>query len=159
LVAGVKAAYRAIEANLPSWSVIGSVLDLGQLISPHQHPCSAGRDYLVIDHKGHIAKCHMELNQPVTNVQHPDPLSVIRLSPVGLQNPAVQEKEDCNTCEWRYGCAGGCPIVAYRATGRYQAKSPNCNIYKTIYPEAVRLEGLRLLKFKPHSGDTCASLQ
>lgn len=35
--------------------------------------------------------------------------------------------------------------VAYRATGRYDRKSPNCNIYKAIFPEVLRLEGLRLI--------------
>ena len=49
-------------------------------------------------------------------------------------------------CEWKYFCTGGCPLESYRATGRYDVKSPNCNIYKTIFPEALRLEGLRLLK-------------
>ena len=37
--------------------------------------------------------------------------------------------------------------MTHRATGRYDIQSPNCNIYKAIYPEAVRLEGLRLLKY------------
>jgi uncharacterized protein len=32
-------------------------------------------------------------------------------------------------------------------TGRYNLKSPHCNIYKALYPEVLRLEGLRLLKY------------
>jgi uncharacterized protein len=34
--------------------------------------------------------------------------------------------------------------MAYRAAGRYNAKSPNCRIYQALYPEIIRLEGLRL---------------
>ena len=56
----------------------------------------------------------------------------------------------CRDCEWKYWCAGGCPLTTYRATGRYDVKSPNCNIYKAIYPQAMRLEGLRLLKYHLH---------
>ena len=52
---------------------------------------------------------------------------------------AVQEKEGCRDCSWRYWCSGGCTVATFRATGRYDIKSPNCNIYKAIYPEALRL--------------------
>ncbi len=31
--------------------------------------------------------------------------------------------------------------------GRYDIKSPNCNIYKAVYPHALRLGGLWLLKY------------
>jgi uncharacterized protein len=60
----------------------------------------------------------------------------------------VIEKEGCKTCEWKNWCAGGCPLATHRATGRYDVKSPNCNIYKALFPEALRLEGLRLLKYQ-----------
>jgi uncharacterized protein len=61
---------------------------------------------------------------------------------------AVEEKEGCRTCDWRYWCTGGCPLLTYRATGRSDIKSPNCNIYKALFPEALRLEALRLLKYE-----------
>jgi uncharacterized protein len=32
-------------------------------------------------------------------------------------------------------------------TGRSDVKSPYCNVYKALYPEVLRLEGLRLLKW------------
>jgi uncharacterized protein len=32
-------------------------------------------------------------------------------------------------------------------TGRSDVKSPNCSIYKALFPDAVRLEALRLLKY------------
>ncbi|MBI3151648.1 MAG: SPASM domain-containing protein, partial [Chloroflexi bacterium] len=65
----------------------------------------------------------------------------------GLQNLPVMEKEGCSTCEWRHWCAGGCSLATYRSTGRYDVKSPNCNIYKSVFPEALKLEGLRILKY------------
>ncbi len=62
-------------------------------------------------------------------------------------NLAVEEKEGCRNRAWRYSCSGGCTIATFRATGRYDIKSPNCNIYKAIYPAALKLEGFRLLKY------------
>jgi len=37
--------------------------------------------------------------------------------------------------------------MAYRATGHYDARSPNCSIYRVLLPEVIRLEGLRLMKY------------
>jgi len=38
--------------------------------------------------------------------------------------------------------------MTYRATGRYDVQSPNCRIYTTLYPDLLRLEALRLLKYE-----------
>jgi len=38
-------------------------------------------------------------------------------------------------------------VATFAATGRFDVRSPNCRIYKAVYPEAVRLEGLRLLAY------------
>jgi uncharacterized protein len=39
-------------------------------------------------------------------------------------------------------------LLTHRITGRYDIKSPNCAIYKALFPEALRLEALRLLKYE-----------
>lgn len=147
VVEGMKTAFGAIEENLPPWSVVGTILDRGQLVSPCEHACGAARDYMVIDHHGRISKCQMEIDKWVTDIHHRNPLEVIRNSPVGVQNFSSLEKEGCRDCTWRYWCSGGCPLTTYRAFGRYDTRSPNCGIYKAIYPEALRLEGLRLLTY------------
>ncbi len=147
IIAGMKKVFKTIEQNLPKWGVGGMILDRGQLISPHEHVCGAAHDYLVVDHKGYISKCNMEMDKPVTDITHPYPLGVVRSSSIGLQNPSSVTKEGCQICSWRYYCSGGCPLETHRATGRYDLKSPNCNIYKAIFPEVLRLEGLRLLKY------------
>lgn len=153
MVEGLKAAFDAIEEHLPPWSVVGTILDRGQLVSPREHPCGAARDYMVIDHRGHISKCQMEIDKWVTDIHHHNPLEVIRDSPVGVQNLSSLEKEGCRDCTWRYWCSGGCPLTTHRAFGRYDTPSPNCGIYKAIYPEALRLEGLRLLKYSRQQRD------
>lgn len=147
MIDGLRAAFAVIEENLPPWSILGSVLDRGQLLQARQRPCGVGQDYVVIDHKGNVAKCHMEIERTLGDVFRDDPLLLVRDDTRTTLNLLVDEKEGCRDCSWRYWCSGGCPIATFRATGRYDIKSPNCAIYKAIYPEALRLEGLRLLKY------------
>lgn len=147
MIDGLLAAFAVIEENLPQWSVLGSILDRGQLLEPRQRPCGVGHDYVVIDQSGKVAKCHMEIERTIGDVFHDDPLQLVRDDTKTTLNLLVEEKEGCRECTWRYWCSGGCPVATFRATGRYDVKSPNCAIYKAIYPEALRLEGLRLLKY------------
>lgn len=58
----------------------------------------------------------------------------------------MAEKEGCRDCAFRHQCAGGCPLETFRATGRWDVRSPNCNLYTTLLPRVWRLEGLRLMK-------------
>jgi uncharacterized protein len=146
MIAALLEAFAVIEEFLPPWSVLGSILDRGQLIEPRQRSCGVGQDYLVIDQRGRIAKCHMEIERTLGDVFADDPLRLVQLDQTTAQNLPVDEKEGCRDCTWRYWCSGGCAVATFRATGRYDIKSPNCNIYKAIYPAALRLEGLRLLK-------------
>ncbi|MBI1794012.1 MAG: SPASM domain-containing protein [Chloroflexi bacterium] len=148
IIAGMLAAFKIIESDLPKRNLLPSLVDRANLSSPHSHTCGVGQNYLVFDQNGQVAKCQMHIRKPITDVHVADPLAVIRADQIGVQNLPVQEKEGCRTCEWKNWCAGGCPITTHRATGRYDVKSPNCNIYKTLYPEALRLEGLRLLKYQ-----------
>ncbi|MGH9836827.1 MAG: radical SAM protein [Blastocatellia bacterium] len=148
IISGMLAAYKVIEARLPRRSLLASLVDFANLSVPHLRTCSVGQSYLVFDYRGRVAKCQMQINKPVTTAYVNDPLADIRADQFGIQNKSVEEKEGCRSCEWKYWCTGGCPLTTFRATGRYDVKSPNCNIYKALYPEAVRLEGLRLLKYR-----------
>lgn len=147
LSAGVKRAFAVIERRLPAYPLIGALLDRANFATPHTYACGAGHSYLVIDQRGNVARCQMEIERPVTTVLHDDPLTEIRLYTDGFQNIGVEEKEGCRQCEWRHWCAGGCPLLTYRIMGRNDVKSPYCNVYKALYPELLRLEGLRLLKW------------
>lgn len=153
IIAAMREAFAVIARRLPPYSLIGTLIDLARLDTPHDRPCGVGHAYMVIDHRGGVAKCHMEIGRTVTDVAAPDPLLLICEDAVGIQNVPVDEKEGCRTCTWRYWCAGGCPALTYRVTGRYDVKSPNCRIYQALFPEALRLEGMRLL----HYGYTASS--
>jgi uncharacterized protein len=147
MVSSLLDAFGVIEEFLPRWSVLGSILDRGQLLQPRQRSCGVGQDYMVIDQRGRVAKCHMEIERTLGDIFSGDPLQLVQRDKTTALNLAVEEKEGCRDCTWRYWCSGGCTVATFRATGRYDIKSPNCNIYKAIYPEALRLEGLRLLKY------------
>jgi uncharacterized protein len=147
LIKNIKEAFHIIEQNLPSYSLLGALADRARLDALHDRPCGVGDSYFVVNQNGGIAKCHMEIEKTITDIYAEDPLSLIRADQLGIMNHPVDEKEGCRDCEWRYWCSGGCPALTYRATGRYDIKSPNCNIYKALFPDVLRLEGLRLLKF------------
>ncbi|MEW5829783.1 MAG: radical SAM protein [Chloroflexota bacterium] len=148
IIGGMLAAFKVIEENLPRRPFLGGIIDRANLSISHTHTCGVGQNYLVFDQHGRVAKCQMHIRKPIADVHAADPLAVIRADQIGIQNLSVEEKEGCKTCEWKHWCAGGCPLATYRATGRYDVKSPNCNIYKALFPEALRLEGLRLLKYQ-----------
>ncbi len=148
IISGMLQVYKTIEQNLPMFSLLEALADLANFSTPHSKTCGVGQNYMVFDHQGNISKCQMQRHSHVTNVNSPDPLLQIQNDSHGIQNLDVSHKEPCNSCEWRYWCAGGCPLVTFRATGRYDLNSPNCEIYKALYPEVIRLEAIRLLKVK-----------
>lgn len=146
IITSMLTTFETIAANLPQRSLLASLADRVNLSRPHLRPCAAGHSYLVVDQHGQVAKCQMDMGNAVTDVHDRDPLAAVRRSSPGMSNPAVTDKPGCQSCRWRFWCAGGCPLVAHRATGQYAQKSPNCNIYQALIPEVLRLEGLRLLK-------------
>lgn len=148
IIRGLLKSFEVIKHNLPQWSLLDSLIDKASLSYEHVYTCSAGRDYLVIDQDGNIAKCHMEIDQPITTILAKDPISTIRNSTKGVINLPVTQKHECNNCNWHKLCTGGCPQVTFRQTGRYDIKSPYCAIYKAIFPEILKLEKLRLKKYR-----------
>ncbi|MBI1296778.1 SPASM domain-containing protein [bacterium] len=146
LITGIEKAFAAIERNLPQHSLLSSLVDRANFASVHETACNAGKSYLVIDQFGRISRCQMEIERSVTDIYAADPLTEIRLYDSGFQSVGVDEKSGCRECEWRYWCAGGCPALTYKVTGRNDVKSPYCNVYKSLYPSLLQLEGKRLLK-------------
>lgn len=143
LIAGLLEAYGEVERYLPEQSLLDGLLDLVRA-QAHGHTCGVGQNYVVITHTGQVAQCQMDLQHARPFAPGADLIDLVVSGPI--HNYAVDEKEGCRSCLWRYRCAGGCPMVTLRATGRTDVKSPNCNIYTALIPAALRLEGLRLLK-------------
>jgi len=127
--------------NPPDWS-----LDRLALGSPHSHPCGAGESYVVIDPRGRVAQCHMQLSRPVSDIARGEILRAVRRDDSSFRNPPVTERLACRACVWRHWCGGGCPLDVFRTTNSWDGRSPYCEVYQTVLPELLRLEGLRLLK-------------
>ncbi len=147
LIAHMQAAYQIIESHLPRRSLLNALLDRANGMSPHQHVCGAGRSYLVFDVNGQVSKCQMQMDYTVTDAYTEDPLHLVRSDSIGVRNISVDDKIECQVCTWKQWCTGGCPLVTFRTTGRYDVQSPNCTLYKTLFPAVIRLEGLRLLQY------------
>ncbi len=147
IIAGIQAALALIETHLPEQRIIDGLLDRATFGQPHTLTCGAGYNYLVVDQRGRISRCHMDMAQPLTDLQADDPLQAIQSDTTHNLNIAVDDKVGCGNCPWRYWCGGGCPLVTFRATGSAAVKSPYCRIYQALYPAILRLEGLRLLKW------------
>jgi uncharacterized protein len=148
MIATMRSVFGVIEQHLPKQCLLGSLIDKANLNILHTHTCGVGYNYLVIDQHGGIAKCHSDIKQTITTVDADDPLQMVRSDLQGVQGHSVEDKEGCRSCEWCYWCTGGCPLLTYRVTGRFDVKSPNCNIYKALFPQALRLEAMRLLKYE-----------
>jgi uncharacterized protein len=148
IITTMRSTFAVIEKNLPESSLLGCLLDKVDMTAPHHRTCGVGQDYLVVNQRGGVAKCQMHIKNTVATVDSDDVLHSIKADRYGVQGYAVEEKEGCQNCSWRYWCTGGCPLLTYRSTGRYDVKSPNCAIYKALFPEVLRLEALRLLRYK-----------
>ncbi|MDW8269524.1 MAG: radical SAM protein [Anaerolineae bacterium] len=149
LIAGLRRALEVIAADLPRYNVFTALLDRTNLAGPHAKACGVGENYLVMDHRGRVSRCQMELDRPVTAVGAGDVLHHIHLyeDAAPFRNLSVETKADCRDCPWRYVCAGGCSLMTYRSFGRSDVASPYCAVYQALLPEILRLEGLRLLRW------------
>ncbi len=143
IIAGMRAAYAVFEEYLPEQPFLGGLLDRFQP-QAHLQTCGVGRSYVVVDHQGRVGQCQMQLHHAQALGDDADWLAHTAAGPI--HNLAVDAKTGCRTCAFRYRCTGGCPLETFHAYGRFDSPSPNCRIYKALYPEALRLEGLRLLK-------------
>lgn len=146
IIDGILRAFSIIEQKLPEYSLLTSLIDRAQFDRQHKQTCGVGNTYMVIDHKGNISKCQMEMDRPLTSVESEDPLAILQADQTSILNVSVEDKEGCRDCHWKYWCSGGCPAQTYRSTGKYHVRSPHCGIYQAIFPELLRLEGLRIMK-------------
>src|SRR5207249_3232202 len=90
IISALLEAFDTIADFIPPWSVLGSILDRGQLLQPRQRPCGVGQDYVVINQRGQVSKCHMEIERTLGDVFTNDPLHLVRHDPTTVQNLSVE---------------------------------------------------------------------
>jgi len=147
IISGMLNSYEVIKSNLPNFSLLSSLLDNINISRPHLHSCGVGHSYIVFDTQGYISECQMNMKHKISKISDIDPISILRNNSNNIQNISIDEKEECSDCIYRYWCTGGCPLQTYIASGCFHKKSPNCNIYKALIPEVLKLEGLRMLLY------------
>jgi uncharacterized protein len=145
LTDGMLAAFEVLKNDLPAETLLAGLVDRANLAVPHLHTCAAEKDYLVFNANGQLFRCQMEMPFNPIPVKRQDKLKALQ-SYVPALNIAVDHKQTCQDCQWRYWCAGGCPLLTQRVNGSSAQPSPYCEVYKKLYPEALKLEGLRLLR-------------
>lgn len=148
LIAAMDATYQRIALRPPAFSVMNSALDRVQLEQPHFAACGIGESYVVIKHTGEVSSCQMLLDKPIGHVRQGNVLNLVQQRTV--QRPhgtSIDDHEGCNTCQWRYRCAGGCPVVTFNTYGRFDRRSPFCGVYRALIPKLVALEGLRIARY------------
>lgn len=141
--------FSIIRSRMPKRSLLGNLIDKANLATPHLRTCGVGDSYLVFDQHGTRFDCQMQMAEPRQPSQCEESGVVVKSKHDNCReilNLTVDEKEGCRDCEWKYWCAGGCPLVTFRATGRFDVRSPNCEIYQALFAEAMKLEGFRLLE-------------
>lgn len=137
---------EVISSSLPNYPFMDRLIDRSNFGAAHQHTCGAGRHYLSVDYDGTVLPCHMLSGANGEGIPLQS-LSGGRFE--NFTNPAVDEKPDCAHCEWRYWCAGGCPILTGVVTGKATSRSPYCQVYKAIYPELMVLKGKQIIQNLP----------
>jgi len=121
---------RATEAGYPVSERI-VVSDL-RTLEPQATPCSMGTTGGALYLDGSIYFCHTEFEKgtPLGSLDEDDGLLEIIRRGYGRH---LGLSADCRACEYRFVCAGGCPL--YRVNG----KSPMCSAYKKIIPQIFDL--------------------
>lgn len=121
---------RAVTVGYPVSKRI-VVSDL-RTLEPQVTPCSMGTTGGALYLDGSVYFCHTEFEKgsPLGSLDEDEGLlNIIRRG----YSRHLGLSLDCRACEYRFVCAGGCPL--YRVNG----KSPMCSAYKKIIPQIFDL--------------------
>ncbi len=148
LIKYLKQAYQIIQKNPPQYSLINGLLDRVNFKKPHLRCCGMGNSYIVVRHNGSLHSCQMTLENPIGSIYDKDLIETMRkgdfIKPKGL---TVEGKNPCATCQWKYVCCGGCPLLTYEQKRSYKINSPYCAVYQALIPEVLKCEAKRLIKW------------
>lgn len=141
LIEAVKRLLGLLEENIERIHYpLTGILDRTHFDTPHTRVCGAGRHYLAVDPEGRIAPCHILLDRPSSGLGALDPLTELRNLWGREFNRSVEELTGCQTCPWRFICAGGCPLLR-----RTELRERYCRVYQAILPRLIELEARRIL--------------
>jgi radical SAM protein with 4Fe4S-binding SPASM domain len=108
--------------------------------------CGAGDTFQSISGNGDIYPCGRATQTPVLKLGNIFDRDLASLSAPARDNPMIGElrarrPEDfdtCRVCHYRQLCQAGCAAQALERYGTLRHKTPECDFYKTLYPELMR---------------------
>ena len=121
---------RAVTAGYPVSERI-VVSDL-RTLEPQAEPCSMGTTGGALYLDGSVYFCHTEFEKGASLGSLDEDKGLLEIIRRGYTKH-LGLSPDCRSCEYRFVCAGGCPL--YRVNG----KSPMCSAYKKIIPQIFDL--------------------
>jgi uncharacterized protein len=153
LIRRLNECYDAIEEMLPGCFPASHKFETISLRYLMDRGCSIGRDGMAVSHDGKVYLCHTDIGRrpPVASVKDADILRKIwtQTEYPGLHEyRSVDRYDSCSRCDWRYQCAGACPLFTRRAYGRLNQPSPYCRVFKRIIPRLIRFYALHLMLFQ-----------
>ena len=102
------------------------------MINPSTTPCRMGVDACAIYLDGSIYFCHSQFGKNNALGSIFDNIDIVSILKKGLKFHSLSE--ECNLCEFKTICVGGCPL--YRTKDN---KSPMCSIFKSSIPKIQKM--------------------
>jgi len=140
--------YDVCEANLPkeNFSSIHQLCDI-KLSKSKKRVCGIGTNGVSVGHRGEIAICQTLFDSPVGYVKVDDSLEAVRNQDQFPANKYIVDNyEYCWECIWRHNCAGGCPMLTKLQYGKFDTRSPHCDVFKACIPMIVKISGVQILR-------------
>lgn len=108
--------------------------------------CGAGDTFQAIAANGDIYPCGRATQTPAMKLGNVADSDLVRLDQPARTHQLVTEirrrrpgdLEDCRTCHYRQLCQAGCSAQAYERYGTVRHRTPECTLYKTMYPHLMR---------------------
>jgi uncharacterized protein len=144
LIRELKKLYKYIEKIYPSFLLIEKLCDTLISFRPRKYGCGSCQDYFSVLFDGTISSCQMASDN-LGFILKIDPIKKIRNLPRSKFN-LIDNKKDCQKCNWKYLCGGGCTLLTKRVNGNYYSKSPYCFVYKKIIPELIKTQAKMILR-------------
>jgi uncharacterized protein len=141
VISKLKSVYHLIEKNIDNYSQFLShkLCDLSFDKPIYDTPCGVGVSHASVNVNGNIHTCQTEhFKSEIGNVfTNADFLKTIQEQSRVLDLSKISES--CKSCNYRYICAGGCPVT------KVHNKSPFCYLFHEIIPIILRIRGKAIL--------------
>jgi uncharacterized protein len=100
------------------------------------YPCSAGWSMISVDHSGNVYPCARFCNDPnwiCGNLLDEDLLEIYNSEKMKQCRLRSQLIPECNSCEFKDRCGGGCAASAYYSSGRIDVPGYDCEYNKLLF--------------------------